>query len=758
MPLDPRIAARLEATRKSMEQRGRLVPAERVDTYLANFRARFGPDRLRAVSGRALLELMHQHGNHESLVYWLEFKDDEEFAQRTFGSIAGGSAFKFRLFQRAETGAWASGNALAPRTLSIEEAAQMAESHRAQLLAAFEAIQALPADADPDAYRALQQRIDEVAPDLASLGWAHKYLFLLAPDRLDDYHAPYWQRFMYLKLLQEPPEEDRRYEAAWLFTATARELGWRMPHLTAVQNECFGEPCRYWRVGTSSNAGESHWARMKERGCIAVGFNPMGDLSDITPDAKGREALRERMRPHQPNAQTLTNQANQLFNFARGAQPGDLVVAADGDQVLGIGRITGEYAYEPQFPFKHVRPVDWISFEWFKLPAPSEVRQTTFKEIKGSANQLELERRLLEPGERPSPRNVPVAPRAAESTAPWPVPNLPGVAGRIQAALERKGQVIVYGPPGTGKTFQAERALRDLAALQNFNAPFQALAPEQRTAVLGDDRWGGFVRLVSFHPGYGYEDFIEGYRPSAEGSTIGFALRDGIFKRLCADAAARPDRRFYLLVDEINRADVPRVLGELMTVLELDKRGKGVLLPLSGVRLRIPENVRVVGTMNTADRSIALLDAALRRRFAFIELMPDDLALETESGDVDPSALLRSLNARIRQHVKRDARSLQVGHAYFLEAGKPITDLRRLGRILQDDVVPLVQEYCYDDPEALRAILGTGFVEAEGDGVRTSVFERSDELLAALAQLGDGVVRASGTAPGPAVAADEDVR
>lgn len=133
--------------------------------------------------------------------------------------------------------------------------------------------------------------------------------------------------------------------------------------------------------------------------------------------------------------------------------------------------------------------------------------------------------------------------------------------------------------------------------------------------------------MCTFHPSYGYEDFLEGHRPESVQGQLTFQLRDGLFKRLCHDAQHQGDRRYYLIVDEINRGDVPRIFGELLTVLERSKRGWPMILPLSGQPLLVPPNLYVIGTMNTADRSIALLDTALRRRFAFIELMPDSAVL-----------------------------------------------------------------------------------------------------------------------------------
>src|SRR4029453_3855592 len=142
---------------------------------------------------------------------------------------------------------------------------------------------------------------------------------------------------------------------------------------------------------------------------------------------------------------------------------------------------------------------------------------------------------------------------------------------------------------------------------------------------------------------------------------MAFALRDGIFKLLCRDAEAQPERQFYLIIDEINRGDIPRIFGELLTVLEKDKRGQTLLLGVSGDPFRVPENVFIVATMNTADRSIALLDAALRRRFGFIGLIPDTKVL----GNANVSGLplgrwLEALNSRVREHAGRDARNLQI--------------------------------------------------------------------------------------------------
>ena len=151
--------------------------------------------------------------------------------------------------------------------------------------------------------------------------------------------------------------------------------------------------------------------------------------------------------------------------------------------------------------------------------------------------------------------------------------------------------------------------------------------------------------------------------------------------------AATPSQKFFLLVDEINRGDIPRIFGELLTLLEKDKRGLQVTLPLSGDNFAVPANVHVLGTMNTADRSIALLDTALRRRFGFVELMPDIAVLGTTSagGSIPLGPWLAALNDRLREHLGRDARNLQIGHAYLLDGGRPVTDFTHFVRVLAEE-------------------------------------------------------------------------
>jgi 5-methylcytosine-specific restriction protein B len=490
-----------------------------------------------------------------------------------------------------------------------------------------------------------------------------------------------------------------------------------------------GSPHGYWRIATSDGeTPRNRWPLMRDGNCVAVGWPDLEDLSNLEKSKESKERLQQLLAEKYPTTpQALGKTRNQIFNFVLGIAEGDVVLASDGGTVLGLGRITGPYQYDATSDFPHRRPAQWLSFDEWKMPEPEGLQTTVHEMRKSPSNILESERRI-QSGTPPVPPPAQPTPPSGPSSTPQ-VPRLKGWPGRIQAVLERKSQVIVYGPPGTGKTFWAGRAAHDLAAYSAYGKPFDELAASEKRVVDGGDTSGGLVRLCCFHPAYGYEDFIEGYRPEiAANGQIAFRLRDGAFKRLVKDATQSPERKFFLVVDEINRGDIPRIFGELLTVLEKDKRGKAIVLPVSGETFRVPTNVFLIGTMNTADRSISLLDAALRRRFGFIELMPDPSVLrDSVVSGIPLGPWLEALNRRISEHVGRDARNLQVGHSYLLQAEHPLKDLASFKRTLRDDIIPLLEEYCYEDFDALQNILGNSLVDKDKKRIRHELFEDGHE-------------------------------
>ena len=242
----------------------------------------------------------------------------------------------------------------------------------------------------------------------------------------------------------------------------------------------------------------------------------------------------------------------------------------------------------------------------------------------------------------------------------------------------------------------------------------------------------GNVTRVTFHPSYTYEDFVEGFKPQPSGSgTLQLAMEDGVFKRVCAAARLKPGEPFLLLIDEINRGNIPKIFGELITLLERDKRGLTVTLPQSREKFDVPSNVYVLGTMNTADRSIRLLDAALRRRFAFIELMPDTGLLGGAMvGDLDLGLFLDTLNERI---ARIEGREKQIGHSFLLdELGRPISDIEQFAAQFRHEIVPLLQEYAFEDYAELETYLGKDVVDVDAQRIRPGLLVDAQALLDAL--------------------------
>src|SRR5437868_10131289 len=175
LELDERIIRELRELYRSSVNDGKLLSGEQLAGYYSTFRSRFGPDKLKNLDGEALLNMMHDIQSRDSLVYWLEFKDDGEFPSRGFGSIAGGSAFKFGLFRRKETGRWTTGSPQNPEELTVEQAIDKARQHRDQLMRGVDFLEKMPINGSDEDYVQLQREMDRLAPEISNLAWGHKY-------------------------------------------------------------------------------------------------------------------------------------------------------------------------------------------------------------------------------------------------------------------------------------------------------------------------------------------------------------------------------------------------------------------------------------------------------------------------------------------------------------------------------------------------------------------------------------------------------
>ncbi len=266
------------------------------------------------------------------------------------------------------------------------------------------------------------------------------------------------------------------------------------------------------------------------------------------------------------------------------------------------------------------------------------------------------------------------------------------IAANFETPNMQATNTILYGPPGTGKTYKT--AVRAVECCNGSVSGALEKVPrkelmEQYEKLRKEDR----ITFVTFHQSYGYEEFVEGLRPKMEDGQVAYRVRPGIFREVCTAAAKRNRLAFVLVIDEINRANISKVFGELITLLEPDKREGEInavtlKLPYSGQEFSVPSNLHIIGTMNTADRSIALLDTALRRRFDFEEIVLDPSRLSRDVEGVDLVKLLTALNDRVEALYDRDHR---IGHAFFMG----VKSLTGLEQVFRRKIIPLLQEYFY---------------------------------------------------------------
>lgn len=274
---------------------------------------------------------------------------------------------------------------------------------------------------------------------------------------------------------------------------------------------------------------------------------------------------------------------------------------------------------------------------------------------------------------------------------------------------------ILYGPPGTGKTYNTIN--KALSIIENKpEVEIGRLTRKDLQSIFNDLKDKSQIEFITFHQSYAYEEFIEGIKPKAkkcdeedDNKDISYCIKDGVFKRL-ADKARKnlesdeDTRNFALIIDEINRGNISKIFGELITLIEDSKRvGSGkedttAILPYSGEEFGVPSNLYIIGTMNTADRSIAHIDTALRRRFGFVEMMPNYEELKKRSITKDEKTinigkLLEAMNDRIEVLYDREH---TIGHAYFMDLDDS-SIIDDLAHIFKNKIIPLLAEYFYSD-------------------------------------------------------------
>ncbi|MDU4889424.1 MAG: AAA family ATPase [Clostridium sp.] len=702
-------------------QKNEVWSEAKVKEYYTNFKDKFSVDKLKALSGKEVLSTIFEMSNRESLVYWLEFKKDEEFEQRVFGSIAGGSSYKYGLFYKANEG-WVHGTS--PKSgvnVTEEEAVDIAIQKRDLLVKGAEIIAAVNEERD-ESYNELQRRLEEEC-EIANQAWVHKYYHMIFPDKLDTFHKLEFHKYYIAKFLEGDEEakvEEKMYSMAAPIIRFAKKTKVSVANCLQLSYRAFGSIQNYWEIDGDliENYKESY---------LANGIFGLADVNKGLSSYKGEKFGQFKGHLEALDETIDVYRGRDLYELMHSIKINDTLIICENQVPAYIGKVAGEYEYEVDDLVNHRRKVIWTKVAKGDKKIISKNSHRVISFITDLQSMINIEKLRTDA--------VEVTEAVKTEVKESKIDELNPIQKKIKSILDRKGQVILFGPPGTGKSYWGEGTCKELASAKVFGKSFSYLTIDEKKLLEGTGDTLGIVNMCCFHPTYGYEDFIEGIKPKVvEGKTI-FELRDGIFKRVCKAAVENPLRDYYLIIDEINRGDISRIFGELITVLEKSKRAKEIILPLSGERFKVPNNLYIVGTMNTTDKSIAYLDIALRRRFGFVELMPDvNLLMEANIDGLNLGLWLREINSNIKKYLGADGRNMQIGHSYLLEGDKPLKTIEQLACVVREDIIPLIEEYCYGDFTSLENILGTGIVSKKKQELELSVLElqvdKSDYIAA----------------------------
>lgn len=493
------------------------------------------------------------------------------------------------------------------------------------------------------------------------------------------------------KVLEKPISRESLLQHPTLFTLNIlrapygtnfrikRHEWWELDHLVQSSNK--ERPSRYWLIGAGNQA--SKWPDFCKEEIVGIGFSskPLASLAGLS-----HEEITEKVGT--VDGTVPSNDILALYQFASEMSIGDRLLVKKGRKdIIGLGVVMSDYFHDPaRTDYTHLREVTWLRQGQWRVPEDVVLPMKTLTDVSENKELLEAVLPLLAQAELPLGGTGEAEPYTIEQAMDGLfIPE--DEFRKILEGLKIKKNIILQGPPGVGKTFVARRIA------------YAHIEEEDPSRVAS----------VQFHQSMCYEDFIQGWRPAEEKS---FERKNGLFYEFCLKAQVDGDRPYVFIIDEINRGNLSKIFGELMMLIESDKRGPKYAMPLtysnsSEETFYVPENVYIIGMMNTADRSLAMVDYALRRRFRFFTLRPQldspTFRATLESSGVEQSVIetiiqrIGELNQEISGDKKDLGRGYQIGHSFFCPNKAGFTyDFEWYTKIIETEIMPLLEEYWFD--------------------------------------------------------------
>lgn len=614
-----------EALKTYVLEEGFQIPAkvDAIEAALRAFRKKYAPEILEKLDDETVLQsIFYSLGdNTNALCCWLEMNKD---CRAYFGGIAGGSAYKFGLFQKKETGIWTTGTPQKSQELSEEEALILGKNIRDALVKGAKIIRETTVGCLED-YEKLDDTLKaEVGVQYYNWAWVHKYFSIICNDKLSGFHSTDWQEHV-LRALKIKPSE-KYYARSGQIAMVQNYAGWYYGQFFDVIAERFGEPRQFVRIGTSAN-NRNYAAEWSKRGVVGIGWPALGNLAEyVKGEGIDRKDVQDKLKEtYFPNDErSASKKAGEIVRFYKCGK-NTVFVVMDGEKLIAFADAAGAYFFDDSTDMPHQRPAAWkFVFEaGEKLPEKSEGRRTSCYQLSKEDNLLFLYDKYYY-GEIKS-NNLEKSPEQNEKESEMLKPISFNTGYKSDFGRNR----ILFGAPGTGKSYTVNKEAKEL---------------------LGEDNETDYER-VTFHPDYSYANFVGTYKPipfkDCHGNdTITYAYVPGPFMRIYVNSLknSRTDdvKPYLLIIEEINRANVAAVFGDVFQLLDrgsdevseypiqASEDMKAYLAkelggkPEDYTKIRIPDNMFIWATMNSADQGVFPMDTAFKRRWEFTYLGIDD--------------------------------------------------------------------------------------------------------------------------------------